>query len=188
MSILQPISLTPVRTAPGKPEFQAILTWPFAEQPFYEGQVKRLLQKDIPHRVMYGFCLVWVYRDPDGNVVGFGTLDVCKDYERFTGGKYHAYIPLLAVNPEFQKRGHGRSIVQHLIAEAVLIAQSPAGFSDLLFLDVYTANQGAISLYEKCGFVTLNPDAPILDPQENNAPYVIMAQKVAVAPAGAPPK
>jgi len=132
---------------------------------------------------MYSFGLVWVYQNPDGNTVGFGTLDVCKEYERFTDGKYHSYIPLLAVNPAFQKRGHGRSIVQHLIAEAVLIAQSPANFADFLFLDVYTANQGAIALYEKCGFVTLNPDAPILDPQENNEPYIIMAKKVAVAPA-----
>ncbi len=182
MSISQPIPLTPIRTAPGKPEFQALLTWPFAEQPLYERQVKRLLCSDIPHRATYGFGLVWVYRDPAGNTVGFGTLDVCKEYERFTGGKYHSYIPLLAVNPAFQKRGYGRSIVQHLLAESVLIAQSPAGFSDLLFLDVYTANQGAISLYEKCGFVILNPDIPILDPQENNEPYVIMAKKLVLAP------
>ena len=110
-------------------------------------------------------------------------LDVCKEYEHFTGGKYHSYIPLLAVNPAFQKRGYGRSIVEHLTAEAVLIAQSPADYSDLLFLDVYTANRGAISLYEKCGFVALNPDAPIPDPQENNETYVIMARRVVVAPA-----
>jgi len=132
---------------------------------------------------MYGFGVVWVYRDPAGNTVGFGTLDICKEYEHFTGGKYHSYIPLLAVNPVFQKRGHGRRIVEHLIAEAVLIAQSPADISDVLFLDVYTANQGAISLYTKCGFVILNPDTPIPDPQENNEPYVIMARSVAVAPA-----
>lgn len=182
MSTPQPISLTPIRTIPGDSGFQAILTWPFAEQPFYEGQVKRLLENDIPYRVTYGSCMVWVYRDPDGNTVGFGTLDVCKDYERFTGGKYHSYIPLLAVNPAFQKRGHGRSIVLHLIAEAVLIAESPAGCSELLFLDVYTANQGAVSLYQKCGFVTLNPDAPIPDSQENDEPYVIMAKRVVVTP------
>ena len=182
MSTAQPIPLTPIRTFPVERDYQALLAWPFAEQPFYEGQVRRLLQNDIPYRVMYSFGLVWVYRDPNGNTVGFGTLDVCKEYERFTGGKYHSYIPLLAVNPAFQKRGHGRSIVQHLIAEGVLIAQSPAEISDLLFLDVYKANQAAISLYEKCGFVTLNPDAPIPDPQENNELYVIMAKKVAIAP------
>src|ERR1051325_3480336 len=144
MATPQPIPLTAVRTVPGEAAYQALLGWPFAAQPFYEGQVLRLLQNDIPHRMMYGFGLAWVYRDPGGNTVGFGTLDVCKEYERFTSGKFHCYLPLLAVNPAFQKRGHGRSIVQHLIAEAVLIAQSPADISDLLFLDVYTANQGAI--------------------------------------------
>src|SRR5262249_34013448 len=129
MGTPQPIPLTAVRTVPGEPEYQALLGGPFAAQPFYEGQVIRLLQHDIPHRVMYSFGLVWYYRDSDGNTVGFGTLDVCKDYERFTGGKHHCYIPLLAVNPAFQKRGHGRSIIEHLIGEAVLITQSPADFS-----------------------------------------------------------
>jgi len=161
MLTTKPIPLKAIRTAPSEPEYQALLAWPFAAQPFYEGQVLRLLQNDIPYRVMYNFGMVWVYRDPAGNTVGFGTLDVCKEYALFAGGKYHSYIPLLAVDPAFQKRGHGRSIVEHLIAEAALLAGSPADLSDRLFLDVYTANQGAISLYEKCGFVTLNPDAPI---------------------------
>jgi hypothetical protein len=101
MSIPQPVALSAVQTVPGEPDFLALMAWPFAEQPFYEGQVKRLLQKDIPHRVLYGFCQVWVYRDPSGNIVGFGTLDLCRDYAQFTQGKYHAYIPLLAVNPGF---------------------------------------------------------------------------------------
>jgi len=177
----QPISLNAVRTAPSQLEYQALLAWPFATQPFYEGQVLRLLQDGVPHRVKYSFGLVWIYRNPAGDTVGFGTLDVCKEYEQFTGGKYHSYIPLLAVHPAFQKQGYGRSIVEHLIAEAVLIAQSPGDFSDLLFLDVYTANKGAISLYNKCGFVTMNQNAPILDPQENNEEYVLMARSVAVA-------
>jgi hypothetical protein len=77
----------------------------------------RLLQNDIPHRVVHSFGMVWVYRDPQANIVGFGTLDLCTEYARFTEGKYHSYIPLLAVNPGFRKRGHCRSIVQHLIGE-----------------------------------------------------------------------
>jgi ribosomal protein S18 acetylase RimI-like enzyme len=177
-----PIPLHPILTSPGKAEFQSILTWPFLDQPFYVRQVKQLLQADIPHRVAYSYCFVWVYHDPDGNPVGFGTLDVCKEYERFTGGKFHSYIPLLAVNPSFERRGHGRSIVEHLIGEAALVARSPADYSDLLFLDVYTSNQPAISLYEKCGFTTLNPDQPIPDPKERGEPYIVMAKKVAVSP------
>jgi ribosomal protein S18 acetylase RimI-like enzyme len=179
MATPPPVPLKAIRITCGDAEYLPLLGWPFAAPPFYEGQVIRLLQNDIPHRVMYSFGRVWVYRDPPGNTVGLGTLDVCQDYQQFTAGKFHCYIPLLAVNPAYQKRGHGRSIVEHLIAEATLIAQSPAGISDLLFLDVYTANKGAISLYQKCGFVSLNPGAPIPDPQENNEPYVIMARNVA---------
>src|SRR5262245_34753039 len=115
MSTPQPIPLTPVLTLPNEPAFQAVLTWQFADQPFYVGQVKRLLQNDIPYRIAYNGCLVWVYYDHDNNAVGFATLDLCDDYERFTEGKLHSYIPLLAVNPAFERRGHGRSIVQHLI-------------------------------------------------------------------------
>jgi ribosomal protein S18 acetylase RimI-like enzyme len=141
---------------------------------------------------MYGWCSIWVYRDPHGNIIGFGTLDLSKEYDQFTSGNSHVYIPLLAVNPAFQRRGHGRSIVQHLFAEAVLIAQSCAGFpqplvwgplSDFVFLDVYTANQPAVHLYTTCGFVKLNPTAPFLDPHENNEPYIVMAKKIV---AGAP--
>jgi hypothetical protein len=115
MSTPKTIPLIPIRTSPEKAEFQAILNWPFAERPFYEGQVKRLLQ-------------------------------------------------------------HGRVIVQHLVQTAQF-AITPA-ISDHLFLDVYTANKGAIALYEKCGFVALNPDTPIPDPQEDNETFVIMAKKV----------
>jgi len=121
--IPQRIPLTPVRTFPGEPDYQALLTWPFAAQLFYEGQVLRLLQHDIPYRVLYSFGLVWVYRDPDGHTVGFGTLDVCREYERFTGGKYHSYIPLLAVHPAYRGLGHGRRIVEHLVGEAVVLSR-----------------------------------------------------------------
>src|SRR5438045_280890 len=114
MSTPPPIPVTPILILPGDSQYKNILAWPFAERPFYEGQVLRLLKNDIPYRVMYsaGASMVWVYRDPDGNTVGFGTLDLCREYARFTDGKYHTYIPLLAVNPAFRRRGHGRSIVQ----------------------------------------------------------------------------
>lgn len=147
-----------------------------------------MLREEIPQRMIYGeLLMVFVYHDPDGNKVGFGTLDLCNDYAQFTDGKLHAYLPVLGVHPNFQKRGHGRSIVEHLIAEAVMIAQSFDDCSDLLFLDVYTANTPAISLYERQGFVTVNQDSPIPDPEEHDEPYVIMAKKVLVASPAPPP-
>lgn len=163
MSTPQPIPLTPVLITPSNPEYKALVDWPFSEQSFYEGQVKRLLQNDIPQRLVYGFGSVWVYRDPDAHTVGFGTLVVCHDYKRLAGGKLHSYIPLLAVHPDCKKRGHGQSIVQHLIAQAVLLSLYWEDLSDLLFLDVYTANEPAISLYAKCGFQTVH--GPIPDPR-----------------------
>jgi ribosomal protein S18 acetylase RimI-like enzyme len=47
---------------------------------------------------------------------------------------------------------------------------------------VYTKNHPAIALYEKCGFNTLNADVPVLDPDENNESYFIMAKRLPVAP------
>ena len=120
----QPITLQALRTSPGKPEYQALLSWEFEPEPFYRGQIPRLLQSDIPYRVNYGSGFVWVYRDTSNSIVGFGSLDLCKEYERFTDGKSHTYIPLLAVHPNFQGRGYGRRIVDHLIGEAVLFSGS----------------------------------------------------------------
>jgi ribosomal protein S18 acetylase RimI-like enzyme len=168
---------------PSEPEYEAILEWPFSKAVFYERQVEQLLGTDIPRRVLLESAFVWAYRDRDRNTVGFGTLSVSKDYERLTGGRSHCYIPLLAVNPVFQRRGHGRRIVEHLTAEAVSVARSLKDCSDVIFLDVYVANTSAISLYEKCGFAVLNPDAPIPDPGENNKLYFVIGMKLSLDPA-----
>lgn len=174
------MQFTPVRTVPDSPEFQALLTWPFPESPFYMGQVKRVLQNDVAQRSADGWCLIWLYRDAMGNTVGFGTLDLCEDYAPFAEDKPHPYIPVLAVHPNFQNRGHGRRIVQHLVAHAAIAVRKLPHVSTLLFLDVYKANP-AISLYQKCGFEILNPDSPIPDRKENNEPYFVMARNVAIA-------
>jgi hypothetical protein len=89
-----PIPLTAVLVGLDSNEFQAISGWPFGD-PF----VKRLVQEDLPQRVQFGNCSIWTYRDPNGSLVGFGTLDVCGECGEYTGGKLHAYIPLLAINP-----------------------------------------------------------------------------------------
>jgi ribosomal protein S18 acetylase RimI-like enzyme len=179
MSLQEPIPLTSGPLLPHTHTYQALLKWPFPEQPFYHGQITRLLRQDIPQRVAFSDCFFFVYRDPDGHVVGFGALDVCDEYRDLAGGEEHCYIPLLAVHPNFQKRGHGYSIVRDLLATAALLATIPKKRCDLVFLDVYAANEGAIALYQKCGFDVLNPTAPIPDPHENNEPYYIMAAKLA---------
>ena len=79
-----------------------------------------------------------------------------------------------------QGQGYGRSIVWHLIGEAVLLTRQPHGCHDVLFLDVYERSKKAIRLYEKCGFETMSP-APMLDPDEAGTPYIIMAKRVSIA-------
>lgn len=181
MSSPRPIELTITETQPDAPEYAELFSWPFATQPFYEAQVLTLLRHDVPYRVQRGRCFVYVYHDPDGNCVGFSTMDLSNEYEVITGGHPHPYIPVLAVNPRFQQRGHGKRIVNHLVGKGAVLHACAQDCSDLLFLDVYQANTPAISLYEKCEFRVLNPDEPLIDSQQNDEPYFVMARRVSVA-------
>lgn len=154
---------------------QEIGGWKFADL-----YVARLLQNDIPQRVKFGNGRIWAYRDSSNEIVGFGTIDVCSDYGAATGNKPHPYIPLLAVNPAKQGHGHGNFIIRHLIGQAALLASIGKGMcSDVLFLDVYTSNLKAISLYERHGFKKVR-DQPEFDPAENQD-YFVMARRVSFA-------
>ncbi len=179
MSDHTPIPLAFALVELDTPEFSEICGWPFVDS-----YVGRLLQDDIPQRMQNSYCQVWVYRDPDGRLVGFGTFDVCDDCRQYAERPLHSYVPLLAVNPAAERRGHGTSIVRHLIGEAAILGRRSRGYYDVLYLDVYTDNESAIGLYHKCGFVTLT-DEPIPDPRENGRPYVIMAIRVSSPPIAA---
>jgi ribosomal protein S18 acetylase RimI-like enzyme len=171
-----PIPLKPILIDLESPEFAAIAGWPFVD-PF----VGRLLRDDIPQRVRFNNCRIWIYRDPSDRLVGFGTLDVCNDYYGFTGGVSHPYIPLLAVNPTIKSLGYGTSIVRHLIGEAALLAYR-GSCHDLLFLDVYTTSKRAIDLYDRCEFVILT-EVPLIDALDGNKEYFVMAKRVSIATA-----
>ena len=176
MAEFKPIPLIRMPISSAHAQFKTISSWPF-DDPF----VTRLLQNDIPQRVTFGNCRIWIYHDPNGQVVGFGTLDECNDYANYTNGQTHPYIPLLAVNPTIKSLGYGTSILQHLTDEATLLACRP-GCHDVLFLDVYTASEKAIKLYTTSGFASITPD-PIPDPQEGGKPYIVMAKRVTIASA-----
>ena len=169
------IPLTPALIELDAPEFKEIASWRFSDT-----FVSRLLTHDIPQRAVFGNGLIWGYRDPGGLLVGFGTIDVCDDYKSYTNGQMHTYIPLLGVNETMQGKGFGHSIVKHLIAEAAFARQRAAGCHEVLFLDVYTENGRAISLYEKCGFRSITTE-PIPDPDESGRPYIVMAKRVAIS-------
>ncbi|MGP0067543.1 MAG: GNAT family N-acetyltransferase [Isosphaeraceae bacterium] len=166
------IPLTPCLIQLDSPEFKEILEWTFADS-----YVSRLLQNDIPNRMQFGKGRTWIYRDPHGRIAGFGIIDVCEEYSEYTAGMPHPYIPLLAVNSEMGGRGHGKSIVLHLIDEAVRLAHIEQICSDVLFLDVYVDNFVAIRLYAKAGFANVKQE-PIPDPSEGNKPFFIMARRV----------
>jgi hypothetical protein len=73
----KPQPLTPTLISVHSPEYQDIWSWPFSKRPFYEGQVIRLLQDDLPQRKLYDSAFgVWLYRDQNNDKVGFGALAV----------------------------------------------------------------------------------------------------------------
>jgi ribosomal protein S18 acetylase RimI-like enzyme len=157
--------------------YREILDWPFPEEPFFVRQVRALLAGDIPQRVRDEGCAIYGFRDPadQNELVGFGTLSVSSLYSQYLNGAKHCYIPLLAVHPDKNGRGHGRAIVEHLVREAAR-RSADRTLSPRVLLDVYTANAPAVGLYGKCGFEILNPNHPIPDPAENQEPYVIMSK------------
>ena len=140
MSPVTPVPLVPVRIGLISAEFREIRGWRFGDDEY----VGRLLREDIPERLRRGSGHIWVYRDPQGLVVGFGTLDLRDHYSDFTGGALHPYIPLLAVNPAIRSLGFGTSIVTHLISEAATLA-GRGDCLNVLFLDVYESNEKSIN-------------------------------------------
>ena len=164
----EPIPLTAHSIQVKSTEFATICDWPF-EDDF----VKRLLRDDIPARVLFGNCQIFLYRDPKGQPVGFGTLDLCAYYT--VGGVEHPYIPLLAVNPTITSLGYGTSIVRHLVGEAAVLSQLISSCDDTVFLEVYSTSTRAVALYKRELFQPVTDE--ILDSVENK-PYVVMAKRV----------
>lgn len=75
--------------------------------------------------------------DADGKMVAFVITQVVLD---------EASLFNIAVDPDFQRRGYGRQLLQHLIDE--LIKRNVL----TLWLEVRASNLPAIALYEQLGF------------------------------------
>lgn len=168
-----PISLTPRLIELNSSEFAEIASWKFPDS-----FVPRLLKEDLPHRMVFDNCRIWIYREPSALPVGFGTMQLSTDCSAYTGGVPHPFIPLLAVNPGIKSLGYGTTILKHLVAEAVLLASHSQNCADVLFLEVYAHSRKAMSIYLKEGFVPLT-DEPRPDPTEGS-PYFIMAKRISV--------
>ena len=181
-----PHPLIPVPIAVSSSEFRAIQGWQFPSEPFYLRQVREMLLRDIPQLSVFHDCALWRYVDPlvGPSSVGFGSISVTNIYSALTGNQRHLYIPLLSANPQLKSYGYGKSIVEHLVAEATQLLdtfkQSGEDLWEAVFLDVYVKNEPACNLYtNKCGFRILNLTNPEPDPAENGEPYYVMARKLA---------
>ncbi|HEY1068670.1 MAG TPA: GNAT family N-acetyltransferase [Pirellulales bacterium] len=175
MSNLDPVPLTPFPIGLRDAAFGEIGDWPYAD-----AFVARLLRHDVPQRMRRNGCRLFGYRDPDDQLVGFGTLEESDEYARLLNGLKHAYLPLLAVNPTIKSRGYGSTILGHLLDTAAELKQSRGWSSrgcDLLLLDVYASSERALALYQRFGFQKLG-DEPERDPAEADAPYFIMFKPI----------
>lgn len=72
-----------------------------------------------------------------GRIDGYGVMMV---------GAGEAHILNICVRGSERRRGHGRAILRHLLAEALLHNAGSA------YLEVRPSNQGAIRLYQLAGF------------------------------------
>ncbi len=161
-------------------EYRELLTWEFDSTPFFIAQVARAIRVEIPQLILFQNATLWVFAEPGSpELVGFGTFVISDLYANLTGGLPHCYIPLLSAKPG--QKGCGKPIVKYLMDEAaVWVKQTESQISTRVLLDVYAENADAINSYTKSGFEILNPDQPLLDAAENNAPYFVMARNVEV--------
>ncbi|ADU67904.1 ribosomal protein S18-alanine N-acetyltransferase [Pantoea sp. At-9b] len=96
--------------------------FPWSEQTFASNQGERFLNFRI---------------EAEGRVVGFAITQVVLD---------EASLFNIAVDPDFQRRGYARQLLQHLIAE---LEQREVM---TLWLEVRASNLAAIALYEQLEF------------------------------------
>lgn len=75
--------------------------------------------------------------EEDGRVAGYSGALVC----------YDAEIALIAVSPEFRRKGIGRLLLSAAIDYATSVG------AENVFLEVRTGNIPAKTLYESCGFI-----------------------------------
>ena len=108
---------------------------------------------------------VWLYRNSDDEIVGFGSLGPIRwrwplpdvDYAKL------AIIPMLGIDERFQGQPPGkewrysRQIMNHLIYEAHVFSAMQKKPVEWLLLLVHPENKPAIKLYEELDFVMI-PD------------------------------
>jgi ribosomal-protein-alanine N-acetyltransferase len=82
-----------------------------------------------------GYCC-WV-AEHDGEIIGYFVMSV---------GAGEAHVLNLCVQPEFQNRGIGRGLLDHIVQ------LSNEHLAKSIFLEVRPSNKGALRLYHNAGF------------------------------------
>ncbi len=104
-------------------------------------------QKDLENKNAVYFCI-----EEDGNVVGYvGMWNISGE----------GNINNVAVLPAHRRKGYGKLLLSHLITYA---KEHQLSF---LTLEVRVSNEGAIRLYESCGFVAVGRRKKYYDNRED---------------------
>lgn len=104
-------------------------------------------QNDLTNENAVYFCI-----EEDGNVVGYvGMWNISGE----------GNINNVAVLPEHRRKGYGKLLLSHLISYA---KEHNLSF---LTLEVRVSNEGAIRLYESCGFIAVGRRKKYYDNRED---------------------
>lgn len=123
-----------------------------------------ILGSDVSDSMKRG-TTVWLFRNQNGEVVGYGSLAIVRWRWPLPDGEYakNLYIPMLAVDEKFQSQPtddewrYSHQIMNHLIAAAYEVNQELDDPLDWILLMVAPNNAAAVKLYEHFDF-ELIPD------------------------------
>jgi len=117
----------------------------------WEGAYQRFrgVYADVFARTRRGMALMWVVEQPGGRLLGQAFVQLNMSDHTCANGKERAYLHSFRVRPEFQGRGLGSAIMNHI--EKDLISR---GFRELT-LNVAEENEGALRLYRRLGYQIL---------------------------------
>jgi ribosomal-protein-alanine N-acetyltransferase len=101
----------------------------------------------------------------DDQIVGYGIVMLAAG---------EAHVLNLCVSPEYQRRGLGRKILQHLMKRAQM-AQI-----DMILLEVRRSNQAAIDLYHSEGFHELGVRKNYYPAEEGREDAIILARYLTI--------
>ena len=105
--------------------------------------------------------------DDAGHIIGFVVFSIVLD---------EIELLSMAVNPDYQKQGYGRSLLGHVISQA------KKNKTESIFLEVRHSNTRALNLYQKEGFKVIGERKayyPVEDMQKTREDAVLLSLGIA---------